>query len=67
MKTRDINGVYYKFPNRTCKDCFKYPCLDGMNKLLCDLATYGCKHYEASVVEETKEVLEEDATDNITC
>lgn len=60
MKTRDVNGVYYKFPSRTCKDCLKYPCLDGMDKLLCDLAAYGCKHYTAKVV--TK-----DATDDTTC
>ena len=59
MKTRDANGVYYIFPDRTCKDCLKYPCLDGMDKLLCDLAAYGCKHYTAEITE--------DATDNTTC
>lgn len=59
MKTRDVNGVYYKFPDRTCKDCLKYPCLDSMDKLLCDLAAYGCKHYTTKITE--------DAADNTTC
>ena len=59
MKTRDANGVYYKFPDRTCKDCLKYPCLDAMDKLLCDLAAYGCKHYTTKITE--------DAADNTTC
>ena len=59
MKTRDANGVYYKFPDRTCKDCLKYPCLDGMDKLFCDLAAYGCKYYTTKITE--------DAADNTTC
>ena len=33
--------------------------LDGMDKLLCDLAAYGCKHYTTKITE--------DAADNTTC
>lgn len=40
----DVNGVVYKFPERKCTDCKKYPCLVG-NKFKCDFAKYGCKDY----------------------
>jgi len=45
LRDRDINGIKYKFPNKTCKDCRLYPCMEFAN-LKCDFAKYGCKSYK---------------------
>lgn len=42
---RDKNGVTYSFPERSCKRCLKYPCLDNMEILLSDFAKYGCIYW----------------------
>ena len=42
---KDSGGITYKFPNRTCKDCTRYPCFEGINNLSCDFAKYGCRKY----------------------
>lgn len=34
-----------KFPDRTCKECNKYPCFLGFENSTCDFAKYGCKSY----------------------
>lgn len=43
---KDAGGKIYKFPNRTCKECKKYPCFKGIEKMSCDYAKYGCKEYK---------------------
>ena len=40
------DGVKYKFPERSCKKCVKYPCFVGMEKRSCDFAKYGCIEFE---------------------
>lgn len=50
MKTsifKDSEGINYKFPERTCKDCLKYPCFGGIETMKCDFAKYGCRKYES--------------------
>ena len=42
---RDKNGVYYKYPERSCKRCQLYPCVPNMDKLLSDFAKYGCTNW----------------------
>jgi hypothetical protein len=42
---KDKNGVVYKFPDRTCTDCNKYPCFNGMANCKCNFAKYGCLQY----------------------
>jgi hypothetical protein len=42
---KDSGGIPYKYPNRTCKECIRYPCFDGINNLSCDFAKYGCRKY----------------------
>ena len=42
----DVNGVVYKFPERKCVDCKKYPCFQGIENCFCDLAKYGCIQYK---------------------
>ena len=42
---RDSQGIIYKFPNRTCKECVRYPCFDGIENMSCDFAKYGCRKY----------------------
>ena len=39
-------GIKYKFPSRTCKECFLYPCFRGMETFSCDMAKYGCLDYK---------------------
>lgn len=44
---RDPDGVLYKFPNRTCKDCTEYPCMKDMDTtFVSDFAKYGCTKYK---------------------
>lgn len=43
---KDAGGKIYKFPNRTCKECKKYPCFKGIEKMSCDYAKYGCREYK---------------------
>lgn len=43
---KDAEGVVYKHPERTCKNCKKYPCFRGIEKSVCDFAKYGCRDYE---------------------
>jgi len=42
---KDSQGIIYKFPNRTCKDCVRYPCFEGIENMSCDFAKYGCRKY----------------------
>lgn len=46
IKFKDINGVKYKYPFRSCKDCLYKPCFDGFEKCVSDFAKYGCKDYK---------------------
>lgn len=43
---KDKDGFHYKYPERSCKRCLNYPCLENMHVLKCDFAAYGCKLYE---------------------
>lgn len=44
---KDENGVKYKFPERTCKGCTKYPCFQNMEICKCDFAKYGCSEFKS--------------------
>lgn len=46
IKFKDEDGFHYKHPERSCKRCLKYPCIDNMQILKSNFASYGCKHYE---------------------
>ena len=39
-------GYAYRFPERSCKKCVKYPCLEEMFNYKSDFAKYGCKNYQ---------------------
>ena len=43
---KDKDGFHYKYPERSCKRCMKYPCLEKMEILQCNFAAYGCKMFE---------------------
>lgn len=53
MKKKDKNlftdseGIKYKQPNRTCKECEKYPCFEGIENMSCDFAKYGCREWKS--------------------
>lgn len=42
----DQYGVKIKFPDRTCKNCKKYPCFAGIHKCVSNFAAYGCSYYK---------------------
>lgn len=42
---KDCAGIKYKYPNRTCKECVRYPCFEGIKSMSCDFAKYGCRKY----------------------
>lgn len=42
---KDEYGVKYKYPDRTCKECKKYPCFTGITLCRSDFAKYGCIYY----------------------
>ena len=46
QNAKDRDGVKYKHPERTCKECAKYPCFDGIENKICDFAKYGCVNYK---------------------
>ena len=43
---KDPDGVVYKYPDRDCKDCCKYPCLKNMDIFDSNFAKYGCTKYQ---------------------
>lgn len=43
---QDSEGIKYKFPERTCSSCKRYPCIEGQERLKCDMAKYGCRKYK---------------------
>lgn len=45
---KDKFGIKLKFPDRECKSCKKYPCFQGIEKCVCDFASYGCIYYKDS-------------------
>lgn len=45
---KDRDGFTYKHPERSCHKCLKYPCIEHMDRLLCDFAKYGCKNWSDS-------------------
>lgn len=42
---KDEDGFTYRYPERSCKSCLKYPCIPDMDTLLSDFAKYGCFDY----------------------
>lgn len=45
---KDKDGFHYKFPERSCKRCLNYPCVEKMETLQGNFAAYGCKKFEDS-------------------
>lgn len=45
---KDDAGLAYAHPERSCKKCLRYPCLDNMDKLKSDFAKYGCVKFSDS-------------------
>lgn len=45
---KDKYGTKLKYPTRSCKECGKYPCFDGIEKCRSDFASMGCIMYVRS-------------------
>lgn len=42
----DRDGIKYQHPERSCKWCKCYPCMELSEKVDVDFAKYGCEEYE---------------------
>lgn len=42
---KDKFGIKFKFPERNCKLCKKYPCFYGIERCVSNFAAYGCIYY----------------------
>ena len=42
---KDSDGFTYAHPERSCKRCLNYPCLENMDTLRSDFAKYGCVNF----------------------
>lgn len=62
---KDRDGVKYKYPERTCKDCSRYPCFRGIERSVCDFAKYGCVHYKDGGVNKRQNELVGSEDDSI--
>lgn len=47
---KDKDGILYSNPERSCKHCLNYPCLDHFELLRCDIAKYGCDKFADSTI-----------------
>lgn len=46
METKDRFGIKYKYPERSCHICRRYPCFTGQTTVMkCDYAKYGCVNF----------------------
>ena len=46
MQIKDKDGVKIKYPERSCSQCIRYPCMENMDELKCDIAKYGCRDFK---------------------
>ena len=46
---KDKYGTKVKYPNRSCEECSKYPCFDGIKRCKSDFAKNGCKLYKNGI------------------
>ena len=42
---KDSEGVKYKYLDRSCRQCKRCPCFEGIEICKCDFAKYGCRQY----------------------
>lgn len=43
---KDPDGFHYKHPERSCRNCSKYPCVENMENLKGNFAAYGCLNFD---------------------
>lgn len=48
VEFKDKDGLTYRHPERSCKKCLNYPCIEHMDKLCSDFAKYGCRNWSDS-------------------
>ena len=46
QQAKDKDGVKLMFPDRSCRQCKKYPCMQNFGLFKCDFAKYGCKQFK---------------------
>ena len=53
---KDPDGVKYKYPDRSCVECSRYPCFRNMEVCKCDFAKYGCVSYKQKIKQEWSKI-----------
>jgi hypothetical protein len=48
---KDEFGIQLKYPDRDCKLCKRYPCMQNFSIFKCNFAKYGCKDYMVKVID----------------
>lgn len=44
---KDQWNVKLKYPDRSCKECAKYPCFEGIENTVSNFSQYGCIYYKS--------------------
>lgn len=42
---KDDFGIQLKYPDRDCKLCSRYPCMQNFQIFKCNFAKYGCRDF----------------------
>ena len=42
QQLKDKDGIKLKYPERSCSQCIRFPCMQNMEELKCNMAKYGC-------------------------
>ena len=61
---KDEFGIQLKYPDRDCKDCRRYPCMQNFEIFKCNFAKYGCRDYSAKEIKKKIENNIEDENIN---
>lgn len=48
---KDDFGIQLKYPERECKSCMRYPCMQNFEIFKCDFAKYGCKDWSKKKID----------------
>ena len=46
QQLKDKDGIKLKYPERSCSQCIRFPCMQNMEELKCNMAKYGCREFK---------------------
>ena len=57
---KDEFGIQLKYPDRDCKDCTGYPCMQNFDIFKCNFAKYGCRDFSPKEIKQKIDINTED-------